>query len=91
MRYSLFVLILFSPSVLACLCNNEVVFHTAAEVIEGKYPEYKITRAEYEAIELEDKWMVLRKEHVYKEQPKKYPRAYILKKGCKLESVFWSN
>ncbi len=90
MRYIFLVLISFSQSTIACLCNNEVVFHTGAKAIEAKYPEYKITREEYEVVELKEKWMVLRKEFVYEEQPKEYPRAFISKEGCKLERIFWS-
>ena len=90
MRYIFLASILFSQSAIACLCNNEVVFYTGAKAIEAKYPEYKITREEYEAVELDKKWMVLRKEHVYKENPREYPRAFISKEGCKLDKVFWS-
>ncbi len=90
MKFILLSLILFSQSTIACLCNNEVVFHAGAKAIETKYPEYKITREEYEAIELDEKWMILRKEHVYIEDPKEYPRAFIKKDGCKIDKVFWS-
>ena len=90
MRYLFLILTVFSQSAIACLCNNEVVFYTAAKAIEDKYPEYKITREKYEAVELDKKWMVLRKEQVYKEQPKEYPRAFISKEGCKVERIFWS-
>jgi hypothetical protein len=34
--------------------------------------------------------MVLRKKHVYKENPREYPRVFISKNGCRIDKVLWS-
>jgi hypothetical protein len=90
MRIIVLAPILISQTTIACLCNNEVALYAGAKAIEAKYPEYKITRDEYEAVELDKKWMVLRKKHVYKENPREYPRVFISKDSCKIDKVLWS-
>ena len=90
MRYSIFAIFFLSNFTFACLCNNEVAFYIAAKAIENKYPEYKISMESYEVKELDDKWLLLRKEAIYMNNPKEYPRARRLTEGCKIETIFWS-
>ena len=86
---SLALTLSFFP-IFAFACENESIFSIGSKAIEAKYPEWNINSERFLVKEFDTKWMIVRKEHVYQEKPQEYPRAYISKKDCKVERIFWS-
>ena len=75
---------------LVSACEDQYAFDIGSKAIETKYPEWRIDSEKFKVDELEEKWMIVRKEYVYEENPREYPRAYVSKIDCKVERIFWS-
>lgn len=71
-------------------CDKGEAARNGFSAIYEKYPEYKHHIGIFTIEEHDGIWLLLRKQQVFKAQPKEYPRAVIDKKSCNVTRVVWS-
>ena len=83
----IFILLVVSLPTLAC--DKKIAFENGFKAVYEKYPTYKNQRSIFTIQELDGIWLFLRKEEIYRNYPKEYPRVQINKSSCNPITVLW--
>jgi hypothetical protein len=71
-------------------CDEIKAFENSFKALIEKYPEYKNQKDIFTIKDQGEIWLFLRKQSVFKAEPREYPRVVVNKRTCLVERVLWS-